>query len=218
LIFGVGPVTAKKIVKRFGRETLNILATNPEKRSQIRGISPNKAKSIADGYKEIRAMQEVVMYFCKFDISLNMAIKIYKQYGETAVAVASRNPYSLIETIDGIGFLTADKMANKFALASPSFLGFDGLGEMGYTINMNDSIEFNEAAFKHGITRDNIRWAVTHPRYEGPLENAGNQYLLLGFDANGNLLEILYNRIDDETVNIFHAMRCRSIYFPLLED
>jgi hypothetical protein len=83
---------------------------------------------------------------------------------------------------------------------------------------MDDSIEFNQAAFKHGVTKDNIRWAVTHSRYEGPLENADNQHLLLGFDTNGNLLEILYNRIDAETVNIFHAMKCRSIYFSLLKD
>ncbi|GHV67091.1 hypothetical protein AGMMS49928_03340 [Spirochaetia bacterium] len=102
LIFGVGPATAKKIVRKFGRETLNILASTPEKLASISGISKEKAVRIGQGYSEIQGMQEVVMYFCKFEISLNMAIKIYKQYGATAVAVASKNPYSLIETIDGI--------------------------------------------------------------------------------------------------------------------
>jgi exodeoxyribonuclease V alpha subunit len=120
LIFGVGPATAKKIVRKFGQETLNILSSAPEKLSAIRGISPGKAKAIGDGYREISAMQEVVMYFCKFEISLNMAIKIYKQYGSAAVAAVSKNPYSLIETVDGIGFLTADKMAKTLGVSHNS--------------------------------------------------------------------------------------------------
>lgn len=117
LIFGVGPATAKKIVRKFGRETLNILADSPEKLSVVRGISREKAARIGAGYREISAMQDVVMYFCKFEISLNMAIKIFKHYGETAVAVVSKNPYALIETIDGIGFLTADKMAKTLGVS-----------------------------------------------------------------------------------------------------
>jgi exodeoxyribonuclease V alpha subunit len=117
LLYGVGPVTAKKIVKKFGQETLNILANSPEKLSGVRGISPSKADRIGQGFKEIQALQSTVMYFTKFEISLNMAIKIYKHYGETAVAVVSRNPYALIETIDGIGFLTADKMAKTLGVA-----------------------------------------------------------------------------------------------------
>jgi exodeoxyribonuclease V alpha subunit len=113
LIFGVGPATAKKIVKKFGAQTLNILADSPGELTAVRGISAARAERIGAGYREISAMQDVVMYFCKFEISLNMAIRIYKHYGEAAVAVVSKNPYALIETIDGIGFLTADKMAKR---------------------------------------------------------------------------------------------------------
>jgi exodeoxyribonuclease V alpha subunit len=86
LISGVGAATAKKIVKKFGRGTLDILANCPEKLSTVRGISPDKARRIGAGYREISAMQDVVMYFCKFEISLNMAVKIYKHYGAAAVA------------------------------------------------------------------------------------------------------------------------------------
>ncbi|GHU07924.1 hypothetical protein FACS1894151_03000 [Spirochaetia bacterium] len=120
LIFGVGPATARKIVKKFGRETLKIMGNNPEKLATVSGISKSKAERIGQGYREIQGMQEVVMYFCKFEISLNMAIKIYKQYGATAVAVVSKNPYSLIETVDGIGFLTADKMAKVLGVSHNS--------------------------------------------------------------------------------------------------
>jgi hypothetical protein len=52
---------------------------------------------------------------------------------------------------------------------------------------------------------------------EGPVEDDENQYIVLGFDNSGNLLEIMYNRTDEETVNVFHAMKCRSIFFPLLD-
>jgi hypothetical protein len=53
-------------------------------------------------------------------------------------------------------------------------------------------------------------------QYEGPLEDDANRYIVLGFDLAGNLLEIMYNRLDDETVKVFHAMKCRSIFFHLL--
>jgi exodeoxyribonuclease V alpha subunit len=66
LISGVGPATAKKIVKKFGRETLDILSTAPEKLSDVYGISPAKAQRIGEGCREVSAMQEAVLYFCKF--------------------------------------------------------------------------------------------------------------------------------------------------------
>ncbi|HCC36490.1 MAG TPA: hypothetical protein DEQ14_02125 [Treponema sp.] len=78
-------------------------------------------------------------------------------------------------------------------------------------------IEFNEAAFKHGISEGKIRYVLNRPRYEGPLEEEEGKYIVIGFDTTGNLLEILYNIIDDETINIFHAMKCRSIFFHLLD-
>jgi hypothetical protein len=82
---------------------------------------------------------------------------------------------------------------------------------------MGESIEFNHAAFEHNITEERIRYALKRPEYEGPLEDDENKYIVLGFDNAGNLLEILYNRIDEETINVFHAMRCRNIFYPLLD-
>ncbi|GHV85263.1 hypothetical protein AGMMS50230_08710 [Spirochaetia bacterium] len=73
------------------------------------------------------------------------------------------------------------------------------------------------AAFKHGISEENIRWAVIHPRYEGPIEDEENRYIVLGFDRAGNLLEIMYNRLNEKKVKVFHAMKCRSIFFSLLD-
>ena len=81
---------------------------------------------------------------------------------------------------------------------------------------MFDDIEFNRSAFKHGVSEEDIRWAFFHCRYDGPVEDMENKYLRLGFDRIGNLLEIMYNEIDEHTVNVFHAMKCQSIYYSLL--
>jgi hypothetical protein len=81
---------------------------------------------------------------------------------------------------------------------------------------MSDGIRFNEAAFKHKVSRFDIEWAVYHPIRDGLMENEENKYLLVGFDTKGNPLEVMYNRIDDETINVFHAMKCRKDY--LLSD
>jgi hypothetical protein len=81
---------------------------------------------------------------------------------------------------------------------------------------MDDDIIFNNSAFEHDITEESIRYVLRHPRYEGLLENEDNKYIVRGFDNANNLLEILYNEIDDKTVNIFHAMKCRKIFFHLL--
>jgi hypothetical protein len=86
---------------------------------------------------------------------------------------------------------------------------------------MDEDIRFIPAAFKHGIDEGDIRYALKYPQYEGPLEDDANRYIVLGFDLAGNLLEIMYNRLDDErlddeTVKVFHAMKCRSIFFHLL--
>ena len=82
---------------------------------------------------------------------------------------------------------------------------------------MFEVIEYNKSAFKHAISEEDIRWAFFHFRYDAPIEGMENKYLRIGFDRKGNLLEIMYNENDEHSVNIFHAMKCRSIYFSLLK-
>lgn len=117
LLPGVGPATAKKIVKQFGLNTLSIIENNPQELAKIRGISPAKANTIAQNYLSIREMQTVIMWLYKFEISLNLSLKIYQHYGEDTIAQVTKNPYALIETIDGIGFTTADNMAKKLGVS-----------------------------------------------------------------------------------------------------
>ncbi len=117
LLPGVGPATARKIVQRFGAQTLDIIANDPQALSQVRGISPVKAQTIAANYRSIRQMQDVMMWLYRFEISLNLAQKIYQYYGDDTIATVAKNPYALIETIDGIGFTTADNMAKTLGVA-----------------------------------------------------------------------------------------------------
>ena len=83
---------------------------------------------------------------------------------------------------------------------------------------MFPNIEFNEAAFRHGLTEDNIRYVLQHPLREKLIEGYQNKWMVIGYDANANLIEIAYNIVDNDTVNVFHAMPLRSIYFPLLNQ
>jgi ERCC4-type nuclease len=82
---------------------------------------------------------------------------------------------------------------------------------------MNIIIEFNQAAFKHGVTEADIRNAIINVLYDDIWDDTQDKHLLLDFDCNSNLLEIMYNVVDEQTVNVFHAMKCQSIYLSLLK-
>jgi hypothetical protein len=81
---------------------------------------------------------------------------------------------------------------------------------------MAANITFNPAAFKHGVTEADIRRAINVYIYEDPLEDYENKYLLLGYDTKGTLLEIMYNIIEGEKMNVFHAMPCRRAFYALV--
>ncbi|GHV33091.1 hypothetical protein AGMMS4952_24600 [Spirochaetia bacterium] len=81
---------------------------------------------------------------------------------------------------------------------------------------MDESIKFVSSAFRHTISEEDIRWAVNHPLYEGLVKGYLNKYVILGYDTKWRLLEIMYNRIDDDTVKVFHAMKCTTKYLPLV--
>jgi len=82
------------------------------------------------------------------------------------------------------------------------------------------NILFCKSAFKHRVSEADIRWAIDTVKYDGYLENddAENKRLLIGFDRNANLLEIYYNILDQNTVRVFHAMKCQNIHLHLLEN
>jgi len=121
VVYGVRCATAKKIVNAFGEESLNIMLKDPLRLSEIKGISVKKAEKIGESFREIQAMQSIVMYLQIYNVSANLAVKIYKQFGSDAVEKIKQNPYILSDVIDGVKFSVADKIAfgEGFAINSP---------------------------------------------------------------------------------------------------
>ena len=120
LIKGVGPVLAKNIVQKFKEDTFSVIEMAPEKLAEVRGISKNKAYEISAKFFELRSIQNAIMFLQGYDISVNMALKIFEVYGSKTVEIVRNNPYRLVEDIDGIGFLTADKIAKNLGIAMES--------------------------------------------------------------------------------------------------
>ena len=84
---------------------------------------------------------------------------------------------------------------------------------------MGPEIVFVPSAFKHAVSEDNIRWVLLNHLADGVIEEDDEtKYLSVGFDKNGNLLEIMYNYIDEKTVKVFHAMKCRKTFYKKLEE
>lgn len=116
IIHGIGPVTAKKIVKAFGEETLNILDNNIERLKEVEGIGEKKYNIIYQSYLETRELKDIIMFFQKHGVTINQCLKIYKKFGGDAQNIVSENPYILSDEISGIGFLISDRIAKSLGV------------------------------------------------------------------------------------------------------
>lgn len=137
-IKGIGPKLAKRIIDRFGTDAFEVIEHNPEWLSDIEGITPKRAQKIAERFRETFGVRTVMM-FCREFFGPATAVKVYKQWGGAAVDVIKQNPYALCESIDGIGFETADKVADKlgFDKSSPDRLKAGAIYFMTYNAGQN---------------------------------------------------------------------------------
>jgi len=117
LIKGIGPVMAKRIVKKFGESTLEVIETSPEELVGVAGIGKKRIAMIKAAWEEQKEIREVMLFLQTHGVSSGYATKIFKQYGDQSISVVQENPYRLAMDIFGIGFVTADGIAEK--------LGFD---------------------------------------------------------------------------------------------
>src|SRR5258708_1328723 len=120
LIKGIGPVTAKRIVKHFGLETLEIIEQSCSRLIELPGIGERRVGMIERAWAAQKAIKEVMLFLQGHDVSTTYAVKIYKQYGDKAIEIVSKNPYQLATDIYGIGFITADTIARKLGIAPDS--------------------------------------------------------------------------------------------------
>ena len=111
LIFGVGPKIAKKIVKSFGAETLEVFESKIERLMEVEGIAKKKLESIKNSWSEHRSIRDIMLFLQDYGISTLFATKIYRQYGEKTIDLLKDDPYALARDIYGIGFFSADKIA-----------------------------------------------------------------------------------------------------------
>ncbi len=117
---GVGPALASRIVKRFGDDTFRIIEDEPERLTEIRGISERKAREIAVQMEEKRDLRDAVVYLQKYGISNTLAVKIYDAYGTELYGIMKENPYRLAEDINGVGFKMADELAARIGVRADS--------------------------------------------------------------------------------------------------
>ena len=119
-IKGIGPALAARIVKKFGEETVRIVEEEPERLSEVKGISEKKAQEIAAQITEKADMRQAMMFLQKYGITLNLGAKIYHKYGQSLYGVLQENPYRLAEDIEGVGFKIADEIAAKIGIHTDS--------------------------------------------------------------------------------------------------
>ncbi|NOX34645.1 MAG: AAA family ATPase [Deltaproteobacteria bacterium] len=120
LIKGVGPKTAKKIVRHFNRQTLDIFEKNIERLTEVPGIAHKKLDMISRAWTEHKAIREVMMFLQSHGISTLFAVRIYKEYGDEAIRIVTEDPYRLANDFYGIGFFSADKVALSIGLEPDS--------------------------------------------------------------------------------------------------
>ena len=120
LVKGIGPVMAKRIVKRFKEETLNVIEADINKLIEVEGIGKKRIGMIRKAWDEQKEIRTVMIFLQSHGVSSGYAAKIFKQYGNGAIEVVKENPYRLATDIFGIGFITADKIAEKLGFAKDS--------------------------------------------------------------------------------------------------
>lgn len=116
LIKGIGPKLAERIVAHFGAETLEVIERQPERLQQVPDIGPQRVSLIAAAWEEQRQVKEIMLFLHGHGVSTNLAVKIYKTYGSQALEVVQRDPYRLARDIYGVGFKTADRIAQALGL------------------------------------------------------------------------------------------------------
>ena len=120
LVDGIGPVMAERLVNKFGLETLEVIENQPHRLSEVEGIGKKRKDMIASAWTDTKQVRDVMVFLQGHNISTSHAAKIYRDYGNQAVATVRANPYQLATDIRGIGFKTADKIANSLGFAHDS--------------------------------------------------------------------------------------------------
>ncbi|GGU35111.1 SF1B family DNA helicase RecD2 [Streptomyces violascens] len=120
LIKGIGPVFADRITQHFGADTLDIIEQDPGRLIEVPGLGPKRTKKIAAAWEEQKAIKEVMVFLQGVGVSTSIAVRIYKKYADASISVVKNQPYRLAADVWGIGFLTADRIAQAVGIPHDS--------------------------------------------------------------------------------------------------
>lgn len=120
LIKGIGPTMAERMVDHFGLDILNVIETEPERLVEVHGLGPKRTRRIADAWEEQKAIKEVMVFLSGVGVSTSLAVRIYKKYADTSIEVVRTQPYRLASEVWGIGFKTADTIAQAVGIPHDS--------------------------------------------------------------------------------------------------
>ncbi len=176
LVKGIGPVMAKKIVQKFGAETMKILDEDPSRLSQVEGIGAKKIAGLQSSLKEQKELKEMMIAFQEFEISPPYAMKIYKQYGARGIEILKENPYRLAGEVTGIGFIKADAIASRTGISKDSpfraeagiLYMLERLSEEGHVYYPQDRL-IDEAGKALSISGENLARAASALKEKGKI-------------------------------------------------
>ena len=122
MVRGIGPVYAKRMVKHFGKDVFDIIEAAPERLREVAGIGPKRADKITSAWADQKVIREIMVFLHQHGVGTARAVRIFKTYGTDAVQVMSENPYRLARDIRGIGFRTADLIAEKLGIEKTAMI------------------------------------------------------------------------------------------------
>ncbi len=122
MIKGIGPHYAKKLVAKFGESVLDIIESESARIEEVEGIGPRRRRQIKEAWREQRVVREIMVFLHSHGVGTSRAARIYKTYGQEAIATVTSNPYQLARDIPGIGFASADKIAARLGIPKDSIL------------------------------------------------------------------------------------------------
>nr|WP_107484494.1 ATP-dependent RecD-like DNA helicase [Streptomyces sp. MJM1172] len=120
LIKGIGPKIADRIVEHFGLDTLEVIESEPKRLIEVPGLGPKRTRMIGAAWEEQKAIKEVMVFLQGVGVSTSIAVRIYKKYGDASISVVRNQPYRLAADVWGIGFLTADRIAQAVGIPHDS--------------------------------------------------------------------------------------------------
>ncbi|MBC2399467.1 ATP-dependent RecD-like DNA helicase [Clostridium tetanomorphum] len=180
VIAGIGPVTAKKIVEKFGEEALDILENNVERLKEIEGIGDKKISTIYESYSKQKELKNIMIFFQNYGVTPNQCIKIYKRFKGNSISIVKENPYVLTEEVSGIGFKTADKIARSLGIELTSVFRIQS--GIKYIVNqfcgLGNTCMPLEKLLKEGtnilgVSDELIKDSIVSSAYEGKIKVEG---------------------------------------------